>query len=240
MISKEAIEKIESMSVPNFKENFEGDIFCDKKMYQIKPEPPPAPECLIIHTLSGLMDYIISKLDDEKSYVVHVGSPYLVDVYGEYEPEFGRRKKYVLSCAPEFKFQFGNYYDQEMFIIQLQAQFVNDENLQKVLKVVGNVQNETIIGSKDNGMTQTATVKQGIVKVENVELPNPINLKPKRTFPEVAQVESSYVLRMSKNNVISFALFEADGGQWEVSAIHRIKDHLESVLADQENITIIA
>jgi len=45
VISKEAIEKIESMSVPNFKENFEGDIFCDKKMYQIKPEPPPAPEC---------------------------------------------------------------------------------------------------------------------------------------------------------------------------------------------------
>lgn len=65
-------------------------------------------------------------------------------------------------------------------------------------------------------------------------VPNPVYLKPFRTFTEITQPESAFVLRMRESGGIQVALFEADGGAWKNEAILAIKDYLEIQLFSQK------
>ena len=63
-------------------------------------------------------------------------------------------------------------------------------------------------------------------------VPNPVTLAPFRTFRDVAQPASLFVLRVQGGGETpNVALFEADGGAWRLAAIENIKKWLE------ENIT---
>ena len=240
-MEREAIEKIEEMSKPNFEE-IDGVKFSDKKMHKVKLSPVN-PDTLELHTLTGIVDYCRENLDDEKKLIIHVLSYREVNVYGELNSEFGIRKHYLRAIFPQFDFSFGQFYDTEMFNIKMQTQFIKDDTLKSILKVVGNVQDENITTVTDDGITQQVTAKAGVVNVENIDLPNPVYITPMRTFPEINQIETSLVLRGKKShNGPNFALFEADGCQWKVEAILRIKRYLSTELPLLENnkkITII-
>ena len=57
-------------------------------------------------------------------------------------------------------------------------------------------------------------------------------LLPYRTFREVDQPASLFLLRLSKSggDKPRFALYEADGGSWQIEAVERIKSYLEDAL----------
>jgi hypothetical protein len=108
----------------------------------------------------------------------------------------------------------------------------------KVLSIVGNIKEESVKNTGDDGVTQTVTARAGIARVENVEVPNPVMLYPYRTFREVAQPGSLFVLRLRTGQVApTCALFEADGGRWRLEAIDRIAAYLREKLPES---TIIA
>ena len=90
----------------------------------------------------------------------------------------------------------------------------------------------------DNGINQTTTVKSGVASLAKATAPNPVTLRPYRTFTEVVQPSSQFVLRINKD--AELALFEADGGKWKLEAIKNIADYLKTGLEDQDNITILA
>lgn len=75
-------------------------------------------------------------------------------------------------------------------------------------------------------------------------MPNPVKLRPYRTFAEIEQPESSYIFRIKDNDGgPAFKLVEADGGLWKNVVMKKIKDYLEYELSDQieeHKITIIA
>jgi len=78
--------------------------------------------------------------------------------------------------------------------------------------------------------------------VEQRAVPNPVTLLPYRTFNEIAQPPGRFVLRM-KSGVASgqrpaVALFEADGGAWQLEAIRRIRDWLRMNVP--EEVAVIA
>ena len=79
------------------------------------------------------------------------------------------------------------------------------------------------------------TVAAGITRVAEAPVPNPIKLRPYRTFLEVEQPASLFVFRLRENKEagIQAALFEADGGMWENLARLKIKDFLHERLADK-------
>ena len=123
------------------------------------------------------------------------------------------------------KFNFGQWYDVESFIIAMQSCFVQNEDSEKILKVVGNIKEEAVRQTGDDGISQQVTAKTGIATVENIKVPNPVVLAPFRTFREIAQPESKFVFRMQQGP--RCALFEADGGAWKLDAMARIKEWLE-------------
>lgn len=55
-----------------------------------------------------------------------------------------------------------------------------------------------------------------------------VRLAPYRTFREIKQPESEFLLRsrIDDNNVPKLALYEADGGAWKISAIHGIAEYI--------------
>ena len=64
------------------------------------------------------------------------------------------------------------------------------------------------------------------------------SLAPYRTFLEVEQPESDFVLRVNKE--AKLALFEADGGFWKLEAVRLVKEYLSDNLKDFENVFVLA
>ena len=78
-------------------------------------------------------------------------------------------------------------------------------------------------------MSQRVTAKTGVATVGNANVPNPVALKPFRTFVEVGQPESEFILRLKEGAQVG--LFQADGGAWELNAMANIAEYLEFNLA---------
>lgn len=78
---------------------------------------------------------------------------------------------------------------------------------------------------------------------EDVIVPNPVTLRPYRTFLEVEQPESKFIFRIREGSdgQPMFKLVEADGGLWKYEAVDAIKKYLTENLPKEllKVITII-
>ena len=108
-----------------------------------------------------------------------------------------------------------------------------------LLKFAGTVEHGSIAEYGDDGVTQKATVRQGIASKTDAVVPNPVKLKPYRTFTEVAQPVSDFIFRMREDRGITCALFEADGGAWKNAAMKSIKEYLEFELEGYQDQFIV-
>lgn len=197
-----------------------------------------------VYNLDSLIKYLKDNPDKEISdtKIINVVNPLEVTVESSLFGKFKQREKYIVAnysnLIPDIS--FGRYLDIEEFIIMLKSKFIITEDLEKVIKVVGNITDENVTNYNDDGITQKVTTKTGIARVGEVALPPKIKLKPYRTFIEVDQPESEFLLRAKKGyEGIEFALYEADGGAWKKEAINNISDYLSNQLESMENITIL-
>lgn len=212
------------------------------------PPIEPKAESLTIHTLSGLVDYLASNIDElgVEGCAIHVASPDRANLVGLLEGRPKRRDIYVSAQANPCAFQFGAYQSCEQFVVALQSLFADAGDRASVLKVVGNIKEEAVGQYDDDGVTQTVTAKAGIARVGEVAVPNPVNLAPYRTFAEVSQPISPFVLRIKRRegDTPQCALFEADGGAWKLVAIESVAKYLRIKLAElkkpMDSVAIIA
>lgn len=226
---KSAIEKIISLAVPNFKE-LGGKTYTDKRLIEVKPDPGPIPESFNIKTLSGIADYIKNNLDDETDHVIHIRDYNHVELHGKYDPEFCRRKNYILAQTELKRFPYGQFMDVESFNIALQSYFQKNETFDKLLAIVGNLCDDTSVNLSDDGVTQTATAKIGVVTKADVKLPNPVELIPYETFPELEGISRKFVFRLRKRNGVECALFESGDTKWKLDYIQAIREYFECKL----------
>jgi hypothetical protein len=190
-----------------------------------------------IHTLDGLAAYLNDNADShnggEKSLLIVVTTHKSVSVINQIAEAEDARHEWLEAVYEAEGFPFGRFIDHEDFMVKAQALFVETESLRQLLKYVGNLTTARIQTSTDDGKTQTVVVEQGVRKSE-VDLPNPVHLRPRRTFPEISQPESPFVLRVRQTRegqMPEIALFEADGGLWKVEAIEAIKAELGELIA---------
>ena len=117
------------------------------------------------------------------------------------------------------------------------------EDLTTIMQVAGNIKSGTTANYSDDGVSQKTTIKSG-VELADVIVPNPVKLRPYRTFAEIEQPESSYVFRIKDSERgPAFKLVEADGGLWKNATMKKIKEYLEFELAEElkeHHITVIA
>ena len=188
----------------------------------IEPLKPPKAETLIINTLTGIADYSPTK--DTMLHIVDHKRVDLIDA--AYIDGWDTRATHLQAVHESPVFPFGNnFFPVEDFIIAMQAMFVQDATTALILKIIGNVKDEGVSNFSDDGVTQKVTAKTGISVVGSVQVPNPVTLRPYRTFMEIEQPASTFVFRMKggQGEQPKCALFEADGRMWRLEAIQSIK-----------------
>lgn len=208
---------------------------------EIKPVISRADQPLQINTLTGLIAYIKANLErDNFNFFLQVFDEKTVYLKGVLDSE-GRRELLVEVNAIVPKFDYGFFHGSEELIIALQSKFTFTNDRDLLLKVIGNVKEENVRTTGDNGISQAVTIKTGVTSADDVLVPNPVQLAPYRTFLEVEQPISSFIFRMKDGP--KGAIFEADGGAWRNQAIFKVCEYLAEELVseiDSGRITIIA
>lgn len=242
---KEALQYIANLKEESMEPKLltiEGKTYCDKSLNKYHNFDMASP--LEVNTLTSMVDYIKGKPEElRESMLIHICSPVKVMLISGLIDERAR-ETLLTSYAIINEFEFDRYYGQERFLIELQANFLETEDLLKLRTVAGNIQAGTTATYDDDGISQKTTIKSGVANNADVIVPNPVKLRPYRTFAEIEQPESSYVFRIKDTGgEPAFKLVEADGGLWKNSTMKKIKEYLEFELSDELercHITVIA
>lgn len=205
---------------------------------------PPEAHTLELHSLTGLVDYVKSGGDlivDKGDLFIHVLSPSQVFLHGIMDEVWKQRDTFLKISLIDNSFKFGNWYEIEDFIVELQSKFILDDMVKDILQKITRIDQEASRTIEDNGLSQSTVIKKGVTTYAKVELPNPVELKPYRTFSEVEQPKSIFVFRIKsfhhEESLPRLALFDAGGNLWQYQAIQAIKNWLKEQLPD---IAIIA
>lgn len=227
-VDRSFVEKIQELCPANIHE-LDGLSYADKKLSLITP---PTINTLVVHTLTAVEEFCRQELAKSLGhYIIHVVSPERVDVLGDDDPAY-RHREFPLSAQLQAKpFPFGQFMPAENFVIALQSRFVQDQTTAAMLALVGNLTTTKESKTLDDGVSQTVEARVGLSKLQNVVVPNPVQLRPYRTFLEVEQPLSNFVFRINAADH-SCALFEADGGFWKNIATSSIKERLQRELAE--------
>ena len=244
-LTREFLEKVEEMVQPQTLT--EGiRTFVDKPMHMLVDEIA-ADTPLHTNSLSSVADYIKSNADfdalaSDGRKIIHVEDEKTVWLYTEMN-SFKKRSALLLASAWVSSFPFGQWLSLENFIISVQANFVADEHLDELLSFVATVKQDTGVEQQDDGVTQKVTTRSGVSLSRTSKVPNPITLRPFRTFSEVEQPESSFVFRIKAEEGcgVKAALFAADGDAWRHDAILKIRDYFQThVIAEDDSVIVLA
>ena len=244
-LTREFLEKVEEMVQPQTLT--EGiRTFVDKPMHMLVDEIA-ADTPLHTNSLSSVADYIKSNADfdalaSDGRKIIHVEDEKTVWLYTEMN-SFKKRSALLLASAWVSSFPFGQWLSLENFIISVQANFVADEHRDELLSFVATVKQDTGVEQQDDGVTQKVTTRSGVSLSRTSKVPNPISLRPFRTFSEVEQPESSFVFRIKAEEGcgVKAALFAADGDAWRHDAILKIRDYFQThVIAEDDSVIVLA
>lgn len=217
-----------------------GNEWYDENKHHLKKlSPKKYPSTLNLSTLSSLIDYYkndVNKINSQKTIVV-VDNPKEVYVYSEDDEEAYRTKLITVEALVP-NIDFGKFLNTENFIITLQSKFINDADRELLLEYASKIVIENGAEIEDTGSSQITTIKTGVANKGKAKTPNPVTLKPYRTFSEVDQPTSDFVFRVDKDGKL--AIFEADGGAWRLKAVDYIKAYLTEKLDVVENVTVLA
>lgn len=218
-----------------------GACYSDKPLHRIDTYYPKA-DAIEMHTLTSLVDYIKSEVDEmPPRMIAEVKSPTEVELYSQLDPNRDR-ESLVVASARVPGFEFDRFVEHEKFCINLQSKFIPSDDRELILKFAGTVEAGSVSEYGDDGVTQKATIKTGLASKGDAIVPNPVCLRPYRTFLEVEQPESAFVFRMKQDSYgsVMCAIFEADGGAWKMDATQAIKEYLQRELDGMPQFTVIS
>lgn len=242
---REAVEYV--VGLGNRAENTEvveinGKTYANRRLerYDKAAKAEPIKAC----SLTALVDYIGSCAGEfREDMIIHIVSPTKVRLISALDKE--REREALFEVVAEVsQFHFDEWYGQERFMIELQANFQDNDDLQAVKRMAGNIDSKNSQSFSDDGVTQVATITMGVATKADAIVPNPVELIPYRTFQEVPQPASKFVFRIGDKSEPCFKIVEAQGGIWKNEAVRNIKSYLTDALIDMpdcisERITVI-
>ncbi len=207
---------------------FNGHQYTNKQLVRV---PGDEPKVFQTKTLASMVELILKESGHDKlnDLIVHVESPTKVNVVTTLRGDFERYGLY--SAVAELpRIPLDSYMDLEGMVILLKSAFVHSDMRDELIKTLGNVKEEAVKTSTDDGVSQSVVAKVGIGLQGNVKLPPIVKLIPYRTFIEVEQPEGEFLLRLQQGP--NAALFEADGGAWKLQARKNIAQYFHDALGE--------
>lgn len=227
---RDAINRIVELAPPPTVE-YDGALYSTEE-FNIVDRKIKWPDCLTVSTLGGLVRMI--KAEADRKLYLKVDSPIRVTAYSGYLDsaghEYERMTPYAAQCDVP-RVTIGDTMSQGRAIVELQALYDETPDRDYLLDLISSIDVSEGIKSTDNGVTQEATVRTGVVLKETQPIKPILSLMPYRTFLEVEQPVSSFLLRVDKEGGIT--LHEADGGAWKLEAKRSIAQWLTTALAEE-------
>ena len=116
----------------------------------------------------------------------------------------------------------------EEAIIALRTRFQKTADTEYALKLLSDITTGSKVTFNDNGVATSVVTKKGIDLQSNTTIRPIISLRPYRTFQEVEQPASEFLIRINERNI---TFVEADGGMWKLTARNTVKKYLEQALS---------
>jgi len=245
MDDAKAIEKIEQLVKDGLTVEVGGRKYSAASLKPVIYEPRT--KTVELDTLKGFCGFINSDIDNNIR-----GEPHLVVVESHKSvalvsaaggDDLQRSRPVAAALCDGLKgFPFDSFMEQEKFAIMFRSRFERKagDDFDYVLQLVSKLVGDTAVETEDDGITQKVAVKKGVtgVRVDKAELKPIVRLSPYRTFREIDQPESEFLLRVRmEGDSPQVALFEADGGAWINQAMANIVAYIESQV---EGIPVIA
>ena len=209
-----------------------GDTYSDRELVRIDPHVD-RPRQISVSGLDSIVKLLRNELDmfDNLPKFVRVDGARKVSVFSTYDSEMCRDSLYEATCdVPGFQEGFR---EQEKAIIELRSKFMPGDGVDYLLDLLSRINKENGVTTRDNGVSQEVEARQGISLKALVQVKPRISMRPYRTFLEVEQPESEFILRLDEDGNVG--LFEADGGMWKMQAKASIVAYFEEKLADEIN-----
>ncbi len=227
---KEALEYILGQA-ENKTYEIDGITWSDHKLVPVQfNEPIPYPGNLRVGSLDAIITLIkheaceiLPSIKAEPPLFIRIDSPTRVTVLTRLNKNNERCTIYTAE-QDDVNFQEG-WREPQRAIIELRSRFIPNDDSAYLISLLSKIKNGKDLEVKDNGVSQSVTVQQGISLVGEEQIKPRVKLCPFRTFREVAQPESEFIFRVDDNGHIG--LFEADGGVWKMEA----KDYIRAYLA---------
>ncbi|MEG1578418.1 MAG: hypothetical protein RR336_06610 [Oscillospiraceae bacterium] len=207
-----------------------GDTYSDRELVRIAPHID-RPSRIGVTGLDSIVKLVHNELDmfDNLPLFIRVDGARKVSVFSTYDAEMCRDSLYEASCdVPDFREGFRDY---GTAIIQLRSKFSPGEDVDYLLDLLSRISKENGVTTSDNGVSQSVEARQGVSLKALVQVKPRVILRPFRTFLEVEQPASEFLLRL--DDVGNVGLFEADGGMWALDAKRHVAAFFEEKLADE-------
>jgi hypothetical protein len=230
---KEAIEKIESMSAPTFEE-IDGRTFCiqpGKDPVELRPELD-YPDPIELSSLDGLVKMVKTEAlqtPPSKPIYLQASSPMKVQCFTQPLANL-RDVRPLLYTAKAFDVPGWNEKTEMRFdeaIIALRTRFQETPDTEYALKLLSDITTGAKVTYNDNGIAQTVVTSKGVALQQNDVIKPIVSLRPYRTFQEVDQPASDFLIRIGERGI---TFIEADGGMWKLAARQTVKAYLEAAL----------
>ena len=205
-----------------------GQTYADSQLTRIPPHVD-RPECIEVSGLDGICKLIRTELAKLDTVVmVQAKAHNAVEVMTTYLGDFSRNMLYKAKAdAPGLRTGFRG---REVALIELRSLFIPNEGTAYLLDLLSRMTDENSVTTRDNGVTQQVEAKQGVSLNMLVDIKPRVQLQPFRTFLEIAQPESEFLIRVDPQEGIGF--FEADGGIWKLEAKKNIADYFLKNMGD--------
>lgn len=232
-ILKDAIEKIEAMTKPVIQE-IDGHTYCldaDGGITEVQPDLH-YPDPIELSSLDGLVKMVKTEAlqtPPSKPIYLQASSPMEVQCFAQPVATL-RDVRPLLYTAKAFDVPGWNEKTEMRFdeaIIALRTRFQPTEDTEYALMLLSDITCGAHVTYNDNGIAQTVVTKTGVALQQNAQIRPIISLRPYRTFQEVEQPASDFLIRIGERGI---TFIEADGGMWKLAARQTVKAYLEEAL----------
>ena len=222
------INRIVELAAPTTYE-IDGHTYSSDALRRIDP-PKYKPEPINVTGLDSICKLVQNEAKKVgRKIFIRVAAFNKVSVFSTYDDQYDRA--YLYRCEADTPcVTVDRFMEYEKAVIELRSLYIPNKGAEYLLELLGSISSESKVTSADNGVTQTVEAKSGISLKQQVAIKPRVELRPFRTFIEVEQPESEFLLRISGDGKIG--LYEADGGVWKLEATRNVAAYFEKELKD--------
>lgn len=225
-------------------ENFGVTQLLNRNTGRIDTISRPKVETIRISTLTGIVDFLSNNIDtlDLTNFFILITSDQEVALLSRLTEGYLNRNLFLNSCNQMVRIPYENKYTYFEFASMLYEYFVHTPELKELIAKLNGIKAIKDTQFTNNGIEVTVQRKVGITLIGSEIFDPVVSLRPYRTFREVEQPESKFLIEITEHEDIPyFSIKPVDGGLWKNVAINNIKEWLETKLKEKTiDIGIIA